>query len=167
MPKKSAFTERQGITLGCLTWPYQRCDICLSFIVHMLHPQFCLWSLCWPLPPTPNLLRSLHPLIPLHTSINRALQSARSHTVLNAAVVQLQWATADLYHWIKHWPGRKAERAKTRDEPHSFFFYPPIFLGLTPKPLSTLEINTVVKLLLPFLVSTHTGLPYTRPCRLS
>lgn len=79
-----------------------------------------------PIPPShaasPPLLPS-HPLIPLHTSINRALQSAQSHTVLNAAVVQLQWAATDLYHWIKR--GRKAERAKTRDEPHFAFFYPP------------------------------------------
>lgn len=34
--------------------------------------------------------------------------------------------------------------------------FTPHFLGLTPKPLSTLEINTVVKLLLPLPVSTHT-----------
>lgn len=39
-----------------------------------------------------------HSLIPLHTSINRALQSAHSHTVLNTAFVQLQWAATDLNH---------------------------------------------------------------------
>lgn len=39
-----------------------------------------------------------HSLIPLHTSINRALQSAQSRAVLNTAVVQLQWAATDLNH---------------------------------------------------------------------
>lgn len=55
----------------------------------------------------------------------------------------------------------KNERAKTGDEPRTAFFLPPIFLGLTSKPLSTHEINTVVKLLLPFPVSTltHARLP--------
>lgn len=128
------------------------------FIVHKLFSQFCLWLLCPSLPPIQHLFFSLppsllpsHSLIPLHTSINRALQSAQSHTVLNAAVVQLQWAAIDLNHWIKR--GRKAERAKTRDEPHSAFFYPPFPLDHRLKPLALLK--SIVKLLLPLPVSTH------------
>lgn len=53
-----------------------RCCIHSSALGRLLQPRI-------PLPPC-------HPLIPLHTSINRRLQSAQSHIVLNAAVVQLQ-----------------------------------------------------------------------------
>lgn len=99
------------------------------FIVHMMHPQFCLSSL----PPIQHLLLSLlpsspvslsHTLIPLHTSINRALQSAQSHTVLNAAVVQLQWAAIDLYHWIKRGQGEKPSVLKLGTSPTPLSFTP-------------------------------------------
>lgn len=138
---------------------YQRCDICPFFIAHKLFSQFRLWLFCPSIPPShpaflrlpPSLLPS-HSLIPLHTSINRALQSAQSHTVLNAAVVQLQWAATDPNHWIRR--GRKAEHAKTMDEPLSTFFYPPFSLDHRLKPLAVRK--SIVKLLLPLPVSTHT-----------
>ncbi len=52
--------------------------------------------------------------------------------------------------------GEKQSVLKPGTSPTLLSFTPPIFLGPTPKPLSTVEINTVVKLLLPFPVSTHT-----------
>lgn len=99
-------------------------------------PPFLLYTCCihnsasGPLPPGIASSLSLlpvspsHILIPLHTSINRALQSAENHTVLNAAVVQLQWAATDLYHWIKCGWGEKPCVLKPGTSPTLLSFTP-------------------------------------------
>lgn len=145
------------MTLGCLSALPKMWHLPLFYCTQAVFTVPPLVVL--PIPPShpaflrlpPSLLPS-YSLIPLHTSINRALQSAQSHTVLNAAVVQLQWAATDPNHWIKR--GRKAEHAKTMDEPLSTFFYPPFSLDHRLKPLAVRK--SIVKLLLPLPVSTHT-----------
>lgn len=61
----------------------KRVDICPFSTVHVLHPHFFIHSPTLPyLHPSPSIPPSLS-LIPLHTTVNRAPQSAHSHTALN------------------------------------------------------------------------------------